>query len=239
MSGISHVLAIDLGGSKLQVAIVDSLGNIIASEKRTLIDSNYSEESIMKEIRIAAENVIAKSQKKLHAVGISIPGPCDSENGIFLANFSTGVKNWEYAKTLSDAFSLPCYGDNDVNACAVAEKRFGNCKDISSFIWITLSFGCGGALFEGRLKPGDVVIAISGSGNSENVLRAAEYAKSLGNTLITLTGFDGGKLRKLADIDLHADVNSMQITEDIHMIFDHLMMAVLYKTLAGKEHMKA
>ena len=84
-----------------------------------------------------------------------------------------------------------------------------------------------------------MVIAISGSGNSENVLRAAEYAKSLGNTLITLTGFDGGKLRKLADIDLHADVNSMQITEDIHMIFDHLMMAVLYKTLAGKEHMKA
>ena len=155
MSGISHVLAIDLGGSKLQVAIVDSLGNIIASEKRTLIDSNYSEESIMKEIRIAAENIIEKSQKTLLAVGISIPGPCDSENGIFLANFSTGVKNWEYAKTLSDTFSLPCFGDNDVNACAVAEKRFGNCKSNSSYIWITLSFGCGGALFlDGKLYKG-------------------------------------------------------------------------------------
>lgn len=91
---------------------------------------------------------------------------------------------------------------------------------------------------EGRLRPGDLVVAISGSGNSANVLRAVEYAQERGNQVIGLTGFSGGKLRELADCSLHAPINSMQITEDIHMIFDHLMMSVFYKTMCGIEHIK-
>lgn len=90
----------------------------------------------------------------------------------------------------------------------------------------------------GKLQPGDLVIAISGSGNSPNVINAVEYAKQMGNVVIGLTGYDGGKLRQMADYSLHAPVKSMQITEDIHMIFDHLMMSVFYKTLCGKEHLK-
>lgn len=90
----------------------------------------------------------------------------------------------------------------------------------------------------GHLKPGDLVMAISGSGNSRNVINAVEYAKSCGNQVIGLTGFDGGKLREIADVSLHVPVNSMQITEDIHMVFDHLMMSIVYKYLAGMEHMK-
>ena len=88
------------------------------------------------------------------------------------------------------------------------------------------------------IKHGDVVIAISGSGNSMNVINAVEFAKEKGCTIIGLTGFEGGKLKKLSDVSLHAPINSMQITEDIHMIFDHLMMSVLYKALAGIEHIK-
>lgn len=91
---------------------------------------------------------------------------------------------------------------------------------------------------QGRLKPGDVVVAISGSGNSKNVLNAVDYAKSCGNKIIGITGYSGGRLKGLADISLHAPVNSMQITEDVHMIFDHLMMSVFYKTMAGIEHLK-
>ena len=81
-------------------------------------------------------------------------------------------------------------------------------------------------------------MAISGSGNSKKVINAVEYAKSCGNQVIGLTGFDGGKLREIADVSLHVPVNSMQITEDIHMVFDHLMMSIVYKYLAGMEHMK-
>lgn len=88
----------------------------------------------------------------------------------------------------------------------------------------------------GNLEPGDILVAISGSGNSENVLNAAEYAKAQGNKVLGLTGYSGGKLRALADISLHVPVMSMQITEDVHMIFDHLMMSIFYRYLCGIEH---
>lgn len=90
----------------------------------------------------------------------------------------------------------------------------------------------------GRLKPDDIVIAISGSGNSRNVLNAVEYAREQDCKVIGLTGYDGGKLKELSDISLHVPVNSMQITEDLHMVFDHLMMSVFYKTLCGIPHLK-
>lgn len=89
-----------------------------------------------------------------------------------------------------------------------------------------------------KLEPGDLVIAISGSGNSKNVIRAVEYAKSCNNKVVGITGFDGGRLKEMADYSLHVPVNSMQITEDIHMVFDHLMMSVFYRHLCGLEHIK-
>ena len=91
---------------------------------------------------------------------------------------------------------------------------------------------------QGHIKPGDIVMAISGSGNSQNVLNAVEYAKKQGNKVIGITGFQGGKLKNLSDISLHVPINSMQITEDIHMVFDHLMMSIFYRSLAGIEHLK-
>ena len=90
----------------------------------------------------------------------------------------------------------------------------------------------------GRAKAGDIVIAISGSGNSPNVINAVEYAKEQGCSVIGLTGYTGGKLKAMSDISLHAPVMSMQVAEDIHMIFDHLMMSVLYKTMCGIDHLK-
>lgn len=90
----------------------------------------------------------------------------------------------------------------------------------------------------GHLKPGDVILAISGSGNSKNVINAVEYAKEQGNRVIGLTGFGGGKLRQLSDVSLHVPINSMQITEDIHMVFDHLMMSIFYREFCGIEHIK-
>ena len=90
----------------------------------------------------------------------------------------------------------------------------------------------------GRLKKGDLVVAISGSGNSVNILNAVKYAKEQGNIVIGITGFDGGELKELSDYNLHVPVRSMQITEDIHMFFDHLIMSIYYKYKCGKEHLK-
>jgi D-sedoheptulose 7-phosphate isomerase len=70
------------------------------------------------------------------------------------------------------------------------------------------------------------------------VLRAIELAKSAGAKTAGLTGYDGGQLRQLVDFSVHVPVMSIQITEDVHMIFDHLIMAILYQELCGKNHLK-
>jgi D-sedoheptulose 7-phosphate isomerase len=88
---------------------------------------------------------------------------------------------------------------------------------------------------ENKLRKEDLVIAISGSGNSRNVIKAAAYAKKVGCDVIGMTGFDGGLLGKIADYRLHVPANDMQITEDLHMSFDHMMMQIIRKALAARE----
>ncbi len=82
------------------------------------------------------------------------------------------------------------------------------------------------------LNDGDVLFCISGSGNSENVIRAATFAKENGNKIVGFTGYSGGKLKEMADITIHAPIDDMQIAEDVHMIMGHLMFSVLYHTNA-------
>lgn len=77
------------------------------------------------------------------------------------------------------------------------------------------------------MMPGDVLIAISGSGNSPNVLEAVKTANMLGGISIGLTGFDGGQLKNLVDYPLVIPSDSMEIIEDFHMIVDHLLTICL------------
>ena len=72
-------------------------------------------------------------------------------------------------------------------------------------------------------EPGDLVMAISGSGNSPNVLRAIEYANSIGCKTIGLTGRDGGKLAELSQLNVHVPVPHMGRIEDAHMIVCHMI----------------
>lgn len=88
---------------------------------------------------------------------------------------------------------------------------------------------------ENKLNPSDVIVAISGSGNSDNVVKAVEYARTQGCKVIALTGFSGGRLMPLADINLHVPIDDMQITEDVHVMVNHLMMSVLCDTLNGED----
>lgn len=74
-------------------------------------------------------------------------------------------------------------------------------------------------------RPGDLVIALSGSGNSPNILAGIERARSIGCTTVGLTGFDGGRLRELVDIPLHVDIPAMQNAQDGHMVIVHLIIA--------------
>lgn len=84
-------------------------------------------------------------------------------------------------------------------------------------------------------NPGDVLIGISGSGNSMNVLKAIEFVNENEGVTIGWTGFKGGKLKEVSQFSINANIDDMQISEDIHMTLVHLMMKVLRKKLTGSE----
>ena len=79
----------------------------------------------------------------------------------------------------------------------------------------------------------DLLIGISASGNSKNVLKAIEYANSMDCTTIGLTGFDGGKLAKLADESIIVDSYDYGPVEDIHLILDHIIRTWIYEELTN------
>jgi D-sedoheptulose 7-phosphate isomerase len=77
----------------------------------------------------------------------------------------------------------------------------------------------------------DVLIAISASGNSPNIIAAVEAAKQMGLKVIGLTGFGGGKLAKLANVSFIVASSEYGPVEDVHMILDHIMTGYLYEKL--------
>ena len=74
---------------------------------------------------------------------------------------------------------------------------------------------------EPLVRPGDVVIGISGSGNSRNVLNGIEVARAAGATTIGFCGFDGGSLKTLVDLPVHIDCHDMAMVEDVHLMLEH------------------
>lgn len=81
------------------------------------------------------------------------------------------------------------------------------------------------------MLPGDTVIAISASGNSPNVVRAVEYAKANGATVIGLCGKPGGKLAQLADVKVIIPADRIGQQEDGHMILDHVLSLALLERI--------
>jgi len=164
-------------------------------------------------------NAIEAARQRNAAIYIMGNGGSGSTASHFTNDFNKGISEF-----IDQKYRFVCLNDNMATVMAIANDIGFN------------------AVFEfqlrGKVAKGDLVIGISGSGNSENVLNAIELAKSTGATTAGLTGYDGGKLRKLVDISVHVPIMSMQITEDVHMVFDHLMMSILYKELCGIDHIK-
>ena len=167
----------------------------------------------------AALNLLLETFENGNTVFVFGNGGSSATASHFQNDFNKGVSEHTEKK-----FNFQCLNDNVATVMAVANDI--GFEEVFRFQLI------------GHMRPGDVVLAISGSGNSKNVLNAVEYAKKQGAKVIGLTGFGGGKLKELSDVSLHVPVNSMQITEDIHMVFDHLMMSIFYRSLAGIEHLK-
>lgn len=166
-----------------------------------------------------ALNLLAETMEREGTIYVFGNGGSSATASHFQNDFNKGVSEHTEKK-----FRFICLNDNVPTIMAVANDI--GFDEVFRFQLV------------GKVLPKDVIFAISGSGNSKNVLNAVEYAKACGCKIIGLTGFSGGRLRELSDISLHVPINSMQITEDVHMIFDHLMMSVFYKTMCGINHIK-
>jgi D-sedoheptulose 7-phosphate isomerase len=83
-------------------------------------------------------------------------------------------------------------------------------------------------------SPGDVLLAISGSGNSPNILRAVEWSNRKGLVTVGFTGFGGGKLKGLAQHNMHVPIDDMGIVESLHQVVFHWLIDDLHRRFAAK-----
>ena len=188
----------------------DDIREYIALEIETL--KKLDADAINEALNLLVET--ARRRKRVYVFG---NGGSSATASHFQNDFAKGA-----SQRAADKFRFCCLNDNVPTLTAIANDI--GFEEVFRF------------QLEGVIEPGDVVIAISGSGNSRNVLNAVEYAKVCGNKVIGLTGYDGGKLKGLSDISLHVPVHSMQVAEDIHMVLDHLMMSALCKRQQSKAY---
>ncbi|MEW4567477.1 SIS domain-containing protein [Tautonia sp. JC769] len=84
-------------------------------------------------------------------------------------------------------------------------------------------------------SPGDLLLAISGSGNSPNILKGVEWANAHGLTTVGITGYSGGTLREVAHHSLHCPVDDMGTAESLHLVAFHWLIGDLYRRMSGPE----
>jgi len=155
----------------------------------------------------AAEVIKAAGEKKaaIYIVGnggsaaMASHMACDLGKGA-----SYGFERRYHAFALSDNISTLLALANDVSYDDIFVEQLKNC-----------------------LRPGDVVIALSGSGNSPNILKAVEYANAHGGITIGMTGYIKGKLRAIAQHNVNLNIDNMQIAEDLHLILNHNLVNLL------------
>lgn len=155
-------------------------------------------------------NVLEKARVSGHRIFVCGNGGSAATASHFCCDFNKGVSHDGKQK---QRYDFECLNDNVPTMMAVA-----NDIDYADVFVIPLI---------NKMKQGDVLIGISGSGNSENVVRAIKYANEHGGITLALVGYDGGRIKELAQYCIHVKCNNMQIVEDVHMALDHVMMYVL------------
>lgn len=155
-------------------------------------------------------NILNKARDEKRTVYVCGNGGSAATASHYCCDFNKGVSSEQEKK-----FRFICLSDNIPTMMAYANDFDYN----EVFVGPLRNF----------LRPGDFVLGISGSGNSENVVRALKYANENGGTTIAFTGYDGGKMKKMAHYGVHVPIMNMQVSEDLHMVLDHCMMSILCK----------
>lgn len=139
--------ALDIGGTKTIAALTDENGSILTQKKFTsFVASSQTHLDICVDALRELMQERGLDAKEIHGLGISLPGIVDSDRGVLLyAPYAKweNVPVAEYLREKLGIANIRC--DNDVNACAIGELKFGLGKKYSDFVWMTVSTGVGGA----------------------------------------------------------------------------------------------
>lgn len=155
-------------------------------------------------------NVLVEGRNRGKQVFVMGNGGSGATASHFVCDFNKGI-SWGKDKK----FKFICLNENIPSLMAYANDL--SFDDI--FVYPLQTY----------FNPGDIVIGISGSGNSKNVLKALDFANENGGITIGLTGYDGGRAKQICAYNVHIPVHDMQITEDLHLVLDHCMMRILCK----------
>jgi glucokinase len=139
-------LAVDMGGSKFMAGLVTLSGEILCTERYEW--GELSPDGVIGDVKHAVRRLLKTyPQYRPTVMGATIPGLADPQKGLWVESSFSGIRDLPFGRIMEDEFGLPVSLDNDSRACAVAERRFGCCRGIDHFIWITVSNGIGGCIF--------------------------------------------------------------------------------------------
>lgn len=162
----------------------------------------------------------ALDKKEIEKIKLALDDTIKNESKIYIiGNGGSAATSSHMANDLSVGLKLRDIRNFDVESLS---DNSSVCTAIANDIGYENIFY---AQIKNKIHKNDVLIAISCSGNSSNILKAVEYAITQGTTIIGLTGFDGGKLKKLSNINFHVDTQKGEygLVEDVHMILDHIL----------------
>ena len=143
---MNGILAVDLGGTKTAVGMVSVDGKVI--DKETAPTPRGDPWVTVELIATLAQKVQGRVGKAA-SFGLALPGFMDGKRRVLLNSPSSGWDNVPFVSMMEEALGLHAEADNDVNACAWAEARFGAGRGLGSFFWMQVSTGIGGAVFDG------------------------------------------------------------------------------------------
>jgi glucokinase len=146
------VIGVDLGGTKLAAGVVDRDGAVVRQTVSPTVHS--SQESLLADLDRAIAELLAED---IRAVGVGVPSTIDQTAGRAVSSVNVPLAGVDLRESLSARFGIPVAIENDANAAALAEHRFGAGRETRHMVMLTLGTGIGGGLIlDGRLYRGAV-----------------------------------------------------------------------------------
>jgi D-sedoheptulose 7-phosphate isomerase len=179
----------------------------------------------LKGLRSCLEEIAEKDI--IEIVDIIMKACSDGKKVIFMGNGGSATTASHFARDISIGTAKE--GKPRVRALSLADS-------IAAITSLANDVGYNSVFKEqliGQMDKGDVVIGISASGNSPNVLEAMEYARSAGAVTVGFSGFGGGKLKELSDKSIVLSSRDYGQVEDTHLVLDHIFTCLVKERIAG------